>query len=83
MQEFINNTEQEIIRPKNKRKRKSYYTGRKRKHTVKTQLMVNTEGLTAHKTAYRNGRKQHDYDLYEHISSYYNCIKVEIIVDLG
>jgi hypothetical protein len=35
---FIDSTEQEIPRPKNKRKRKSYYSGRKRKHTVKTAL---------------------------------------------
>src|SRR5215470_900428 len=41
---FIDSTEQEIPRPKNNRKRKSYYSGRKKKHTVKTQLMVNTEG---------------------------------------
>ena len=37
---FIDSTEQEIPRPKNKRRRKSYYSGRKKKHTVKTQLMV-------------------------------------------
>ena len=43
---FIDSTEQEIPRPKNKRKRKSYYSGRKRKHTVKTQLMVNTGKIT-------------------------------------
>ena len=43
---FIDSTEQEIPRPKNNRKRKSYYSGRKRKHTIKTQLMVNTGELT-------------------------------------
>ena len=36
-------SEQEIPRPKNKRKRKSYYSGKKKKHTVKTQYMVNHE----------------------------------------
>ena len=40
---FIDSTEQEIQRPKNKRKRKNYYSGKKKKHTVKTQLMVNAE----------------------------------------
>ena len=63
---FIDSTEQEIPRPKNNRKkRKSYYSGRKKKHTVKTQLMVNTEGLILHKTGHRSGRK-HDYDIYKH-----------------
>jgi DDE superfamily endonuclease len=36
---FIDATEQEIPRPKNKRKRKRYYSGKKKKHTVKTQYM--------------------------------------------
>jgi hypothetical protein len=34
---FIDSSEQEILRPKNRRKRKSYYSGKKEKHTVKTQ----------------------------------------------
>jgi hypothetical protein len=41
---LIESTEQEIPRPKNKRKRKSYYSGKKKKHTVKTQFMVNSDG---------------------------------------
>jgi DDE superfamily endonuclease/Helix-turn-helix of DDE superfamily endonuclease len=78
---FIDSTEQEIPRPKNKRKRKSYYSGRKRKHTVKTQLMVNTEGLILHKTGHRNGRK-HDYDIYKH-NHPITPSQVDNIVDLG
>jgi hypothetical protein len=62
---FIDSTEQEIPRPKNKIKRKSYYSGKKKKHTVKTQYMVNTKGLILHKTEHRKGRK-HDYDIYKH-----------------
>ena len=42
---FIDSSEQEIPRPKNKRRRKSYYSGKKKKHTIKTQYMVNGEGL--------------------------------------
>ncbi|MFL6379848.1 MAG: transposase family protein [Nitrososphaeraceae archaeon] len=49
---FIDSTEQEIPKPMNKRKRKSYYSGKKKKHTVKTQYMVNTKGLILHKTGY-------------------------------
>ena len=42
---FIDSSEQEIPRPKNKRRRKSYYSGKKKKHTIKTQYMVNGEGF--------------------------------------
>jgi hypothetical protein len=59
---FIDSTEQEIPRPENKRRRKSYYSGKRKKHTVKTQYMVNSEGLILHKTDHRKGRK-HDYDV--------------------
>jgi hypothetical protein len=79
---FIDSTEQEIPRPKNNRKRrKSYYSGRKKRHTVKTQLMVNTEGLILHKTGYEGGRK-HDYDIYKH-NHPMTPSQVDNIVDLG
>ena len=38
---FIDSTEQQIPRPKNKRRKKMFYSGKKKKHTVKTPLMVN------------------------------------------
>ena len=47
---FIDSTEQQIPRPVDKRKRKAYYSGKKKRHTVKTQLMVNNHGLIIHKT---------------------------------
>jgi DDE superfamily endonuclease/Helix-turn-helix of DDE superfamily endonuclease len=53
---FIDSSEQEIPRPENKRKRKSYYSGKKKKHTVKTQYMVNSEGTILHKTGHDRGR---------------------------
>ena len=43
---FIDATEQEIPRPKNSKKRKTHYSGKKRRHTVKTQLTVNEKGLS-------------------------------------
>ena len=61
---FIDSTEQEIPRPKNKRKRKSYYSGKKKRHTVKTQYMVNSEGLILHKTGHDRGRI-HDYEVFK------------------
>ena len=47
---FIDLTEQEIQRPKNKIKRKNYYSGKRKKYTVKTQYMVNKKGITLHKS---------------------------------
>src|SRR4030066_136728 len=37
---FLDATEQEVPRPKNKRKRKTHYSGKKKKHAVKTQITV-------------------------------------------
>jgi hypothetical protein len=62
---FIDCTEQEIPRPKNKRKRKNYYSGKKKKHTVKTQLMVNKKGEILHKSNKHKKGKQHDYSVYK------------------
>src|SRR5208283_1878004 len=45
---FLDATEQEIPRPKNRRKRKTHYSGKKKRHTVKTQLTVNGDGLIVH-----------------------------------
>jgi DDE superfamily endonuclease/Helix-turn-helix of DDE superfamily endonuclease len=61
---FIDSTEQQIPRPKDRRKRKAYYSGKKKRHTVKTQLMVNHRGFIIHKTANKKGRR-HDYDIYK------------------
>lgn len=61
---FIDGTEQEIPRPKSKAKRKSHYSGKKKRHTVKTQLTVNKEGLIVHRTPHARGRR-HDYDIFK------------------
>ena len=61
---FLDATEQEIPRPKNKRKRKTHYSGKKKKHTVKTQITVNEDGFIVHKTRHAKG-STHDYTLYK------------------
>jgi hypothetical protein len=61
---FIDSTEQEIPRPKSKAKRVSHYSGKKRRHTVKTQLTVNQDGLIVHRTNHARGRR-HDYDIFK------------------
>ena len=55
---FIDSTEQRRSpRPKkDAKKRKTHYSGKKRKHTVKTQLTVNSKGLIVHKTNHARGR---------------------------
>ena len=61
---FVDSTEQEIPRPKkDAKKRKSHYSGKKRRHTVKTQVAVNRDGLMFQKTNHARGRR-HDLDVY-------------------
>jgi hypothetical protein len=61
---FTDCTKQQIPRPENRRRRKMYYSGKKKRHTVKTQLMVNNKGLIIHKASHKKG-KGHDYDTYK------------------
>jgi hypothetical protein len=62
---FLDATEQEIPRPRCKHKRKTHYSGKKKKHTIKTQITVNQKGLIVHKTTHAVG-STHDYALYRH-----------------
>ena len=78
---FIDATEQEIPRPKNPKKRKTHYSGKKKRHTVKTQLTVNSKGLIVHRTNHARGRR-HDYDIFKH-SHPDLPQKVTPVVDLG
>ena len=57
---FTDSTEQQIPRPVDKNKRKMYYSGKKKRHTVKNQLTVNKDDYILHKTTYKKGRR-HDY----------------------
>jgi hypothetical protein len=78
---FIDSSEQEIPRPENKRKRKSYYSGKKKKHTVKTQYMVNSEGIILHKTGHDHGRI-HDYEIFKNKHPT-TPLQVKSVLDLG
>ncbi|MGA9154724.1 MAG: transposase family protein, partial [Candidatus Nitrosopolaris sp.] len=78
---FIDSAEQEIPRPKNKRRRKSYYSGKKKKHTVILQYMVNSDGTILHKTGHDQGRK-HDYEIFKNKHPT-PPLQVENILDLG
>ena len=61
---FLDATEQEIPRPKSKSKRKTHYSGKKKRHTVKTQIAVNKDGLIVHKAGHVRGSR-HDYSLFK------------------
>jgi hypothetical protein len=41
-----------------------YYSGKKKKHTIKNQIMVNNRGYILHKMAHKKGAR-HDYDIYK------------------
>ncbi|MER5175977.1 MAG: transposase family protein [Candidatus Nitrosocosmicus sp.] len=61
---FTDSTEQPIPRPVDKDRRKIYYSGKKKRHTVKNQLTVNNHGYIIHKATHKKGRR-HDYDVYK------------------
>ncbi len=61
---FTDCTEQQIPRPVDKNRRKIFYSGKKKRHTVKNQITVNNHGYILHKVGYKKGRK-HDYDVYK------------------
>jgi len=62
---FIDTTEQQIPRPKDKRKRKMYYSGKRKKHTVKNRYTANQKGLITYKTKRRQRGRKHDYHIYK------------------
>lgn len=59
---FIDASEQEIPRPKEKRKRRTHYSGKKKKHTVKNQYAGNLRGEIIYKPPHSPGRP-HDYSI--------------------
>ena len=54
---FIDSTEQQIPRPIDNKRRETFYSGKKKRHTVKTQLIVNNNGIIIHKLRYKKGRR--------------------------
>ena len=82
---FIDATEQEIPRPTKNRSKKmttTFYSGKKKKHTVKTQFMVNSDGtILLHKTGHERGRK-HDYEIFKNKYPM-TPLQVANLLDLG
>ncbi len=79
---FTDCTEQQIPRPLDKRRRKAYYSGKKKIHTVKNQIVVNNQGYIVHKLGHKKGRR-HDYDIYKRNHPIVIPKEVVNVIDLG
>ena len=62
---FVDCTEQQIPRPKIKKRRRIYYSGKKKKHTVKNLYTANQKELIIYKTKHKQIGKRHDYKIYK------------------
>jgi len=61
---LVDATEQRIPRPKKKRERKKYHSGKKKAFTVKTQIITNRKGLILNVSDSSPGR-HHDYKYFK------------------
>ena len=62
---FTDCSEQPIPRPKNRLRRRLYYSGKRKKHTVKNLYSANQNGLIIYKTKHRQTGRKHDYNVYK------------------
>ena len=62
---FTDCTEQPIPRPKDRLRKRLYYSGKKKKHTVKNLYTVNQKGLIIYKTKHKQRGRRHDYRIYK------------------
>lgn len=62
---FTDCTEQPIPRPKNNMKKRKFYSGKKKKHTVKNLYTANQKGLIIFKTKHKQRGRKHDYKVYK------------------
>ncbi len=61
---FTDCTEQQIPRPAiDNKRRKMYYSGKKKRHTVKNQITVYNRGYILYKANHHKKGKRHDYDV--------------------
>ena len=77
----MDSTEQQIPRPVDRKRKKEYYSGKKKRHTIKNQLVVNNHGYIIHKTNNKRGRR-HDYTIYKN-NHPVTPKQVVSVVDLG
>ena len=80
----IDYIKQQIPRPVAKEKEEMDYSGKKKRHTVKTQIMVNNRRFIIHKTDYKKGRRR-DYNIYKynHLQTPKQVVNVFNLGNLG
>lgn len=62
---FTDCSEQPIPRPKNRLRRRLYYSGKRKNHTVKNLYAVNQKGLIIYKSKHKQIGRKHDYKIYK------------------
>jgi hypothetical protein len=62
---FTDCTEQPIPRPKNRIRKRKFYSGKRKKHTVKNLYTANQKGLLIYKTKHNQRGRRHDYRIYK------------------
>ena len=81
---IVDGTEQPIQRPEDKEKQKTYYSGKKKRHTIKKQVIINTDGLILDVTPACEG-KRHDYKVFQEAGTLSEKIpeSVSVLLDSG
>lgn len=81
---IVDGTEQPIERPKNQDRQKHYYSGKKKRHTVKKQVTVNKDGLILSVSPAVEG-KRHDYKVFQDNHTMEELIpkEAEVLLDSG
>jgi len=62
---FVDVMEQYISGPKNRLRRRIYYSGKRKKHTVKNLYTVNKDSIIIYKSKHKQIGKKHDYNIYK------------------
>jgi hypothetical protein len=62
---FTDCTEQPIPRPRDRIRKRKFYSGKKKKHTVKNLYTANQKGLIVYKTRNKQRGRKHDYRIYK------------------
>lgn len=81
---IVDGTEQPIQRPQDPEKQKTYYSGKKKRHTIKKQIVANQEGLILDISPAVEG-KRHDFKLFKDHETLSQVIpqEVEVLADSG
>ena len=76
---IVDGTEQAIQRPKDRERQKAYYSGKKKRHTIKTQIITNLDGLIVDCAPAVEGRR-HDFKVFEETRALTETIPKEVTV---